>query len=182
MALSLVKIAGRTGTTQNVGGLTQRIRVSIIGEITTLPAKKEISDGTVATADELVDITDDRVYAATKGSHEWYITRDTGKVDFKINEARDTTGSVVTFEGITPGNDSVTEGNLLFAANNFIIADIETAPGEWVQIGSARFPAELKYEWSSEHNESGECGWKIKISGFETSKQKYLGAHTVSAS
>lgn len=179
MAIGLANIAGRNSRTQNVGGTTGRIRFAPISYFTTLAAKLELSDMSATDNVDFIVIDTDHAFAVGKGWHESYITRDTGKVTSKPNADRDSTGHMTTFEGMIPGADAATEAILLMAENDKLVTMIELADGQWLQLGSARFPAEMKHEWSSESNEKGERGWKISITAFDTSKAYYAGAFTM---
>jgi len=178
LILTLGNIAGPTGTTQNIGGATGRIRWSPVSSFTTIEKKAELSDSPAPTNLALINISEDHVWAATKGAYEMYITRDTGDVKFTMNQDRDTTGCEIKFEAITPGAEAATEAILVQISNDRNIFWIELADGKWVQVGSERFPAEFKYEWNSEKNGKGERGWKVMITGFESTKQYYTGAFT----
>jgi hypothetical protein len=179
MALSLDNISGPGSLKQNVGGTTGRIRFAPIPEFSVIEKKLEMSDPSASNNIDLIEISGDHTFPVGKGFYEMYITRDTGKVVSKPNSERDTTGHTATFEGMTPGADSKTEAILLLAENNKLICMIELADGKWLQLGSERFPAEMKHEWSSESNEKGERGWKVLITAFDTSKAYYTGVFTM---
>ncbi len=176
MPVALTSIQGRDARTQNVGGTTSRIRFAPVSYFATIATKKELSDMTATANSDFIQITGDHIFNTGKCFLESYITRDTGKVTSKPNADRDSTGHMTTFEGMIPGADSATEANLLMAANDKLIVLIELADGQWLQLGSERFYAEMKYEWSSENNEKGERGWKITVTAFDTSKAYYTGA------
>lgn len=177
MALTLGNIAGPSGTSQNIGGLTGRWRFAPIADFDTIAAKVEM---TTATANaELVVISDDHTFLVGKGFWESYMTRDSGKVSFKMNQDRDTTGSLATAECMIPGADPAIEAIVVQAANNKLITLWELADGRWIQLGTERFPAEMKYEWNSENNEKGERGWKVTVTAFESTKVYYEGAQTL---
>lgn len=179
MPVGLSNIAGRNSRTQNVGGTTSRIRFAPLSYFASIASKLELSDMSATDNLDFIVIDGDHTFAVGKGWHESYITRDTGKVTSKPNADRDSTGHVTTFEGMIPGADALTEAILLQAENDKLIACIELADGHWLQLGSARFYAEMKHEWSSESNEKGERGWKITITAFDTSKAYYAGAFTM---
>lgn len=180
MALVLDDITGPNGLTQNVGGTTGRIRFCPVEDFLVIAKKAEMSDSPAPTDPlDLINISDDHTFTSPKGWYESYITRDTGKVDFTMNQDRDTTGCEVKFEGMVPGAEASIDATLTLAANNKLIVEIELADGKWLQIGSQRFPAELKYSWSSENNGKGERGWKVSVTGFETTKQYYTGVFTM---
>lgn len=178
MALTLGNITGPSATTQNVGGTTGRFRFAPIADFDTIAAKTELS-GSPATNADLIEISDDHTFLTGKGWYESYVTRDTGKVEFTMNQERDTTGCEVKFEGMIPGAATANEAILTQVANDRCLFEVELASGEWVQVGSEKFPAELKYSWSSENNGKGERGWKVAITGFETTRQYYTGVHTM---
>lgn len=180
MALGLKNISGPTGTTQNVGGVTGRFRFFAIDSALSIAKKKEMDDAVPPTDnDELVNITGNHTFTSPAGMYESYITRDSGSVKFKGNDARDTSGCEVTFEGMIPGAEADVDGTLTLASNTKLIGFAELADKKWVQIGSEAFPAELKYEWQSGKNTGEGRGWKVVMSGFETTKQYYKGTFTM---
>jgi hypothetical protein len=173
LLLSLGSIAGPTGTTQNIGGTTGRIRFAPLEYFDTIEAKSELSVAT--TNASLVEISADHTFLTGKGFHECYITRDSGSAEGKMNQERDTTGMTTEYKGMTPGSDIATHSLLLQLANRKVIALIELADGQWLQLGTERFPAELKYTWKSGGNEKGYRGWELVLAAFESSNVLYSG-------
>lgn len=177
--MDLADLVGPDGNTQNIGGLTGRIRLSPIADFDTIAKKKEISDTPTPTdPKELIEITDSHAWTSGKGYREMYITRDSGKAEMEMNQARDTTGMKTTITGQTPGADSLTQGVLTIAANTKLLVLAETGDGKWIQVGSERFPAELKYKWTAGKNEGEYRGAEVTITGFESTIQYYLGTQT----
>lgn len=177
MALTLGNITGPTGTTQNIGGTTGRFRFAPIEDFDTIAEKVELN---VATAnDDLIEISDDHTFLTGKGWWEGYVTRDSGTIEMEMNQERDTTGMKAVYKARTPGAAISTHAILLQLANQKTIFMVEMADGQWVQLGSARFPAELKYKFVSGGNEKGYRGWELTAEAFDSSPAHYTGTFTM---
>ena len=178
MALTLSNVTPPTATTLNIGGTTGRIYLAAITDFLTIGVKEEMNDP-AATNSGIIEITDDHTFTSPKGFRTIYITRDSGNLEGKPNSERDTTGYLATYKGQTPGADAATASQLLQWQNIKAIVLIELADGRLRQLGSARFPAEVKTEWNSGNNEKGYRGWTITISSFESSEAEYKGIITL---
>jgi hypothetical protein len=178
--MDLDNIAGKDDNSINVGGHTGRIRISRISEMTTIQKKKELDDPTPPTTpEELVEITTNHAWAVGKGAAECYITRDEGMTELDINEVPDTNGVEAKYTGSIPGAASTAHGILTLMNNSRVIVWVELFSGEWIQIGSKRAPAELKYKWSSGKNKGTARKFSLTIIGFETTIQYYKGTFTL---
>lgn len=182
MALTLTTIAGPNGLSQNVGGTTKRFFVAKKSDFTAIIAKAEMDDAVPPTnPSELIEIDGDHTFGATKGFIEVYNTRDSGNVETSYNTERDTNGMKVVYKLKHPGLNAATLGKLVLAMNDQLICLVEMVDGKIFQIGTERFPAELKMKFMSGQNESGYRGCEIEVTGFETTPIIYSGVITMAS-
>lgn len=179
MAFALKNLLPPGRTKQNIGGFTGRMRFSEIADMDVIQAKLEISDATIVNPEEIIEITDDHTWLATKGAWEIYLTRDSGEGEAIMNQARDTTGMETKMKGMHPGADSRTLGVLTGASNIKGIAWWELADGKWMQQGTKRYPCELKYNWKSGKQQGAARTCEIEVTAFESTPVIYSGAFTL---
>jgi hypothetical protein len=165
--MDLLHIVGPTGTTQNIGGLTGRVRLTAIADMDTIVAKVELPS----------DPADEATLVTIATNHTW--SADSGKVELEMNQARDTTGVGYKYTGQTPGSAASDHAALVVATNTKLIFWAELADGTWLQFGSERFPAELKMKWSSGKNQGEYRGFEITVEAFESTFQIYTGTFTM---
>ncbi len=174
-ALTYTGLTGRTGVEDNIGGLTKRYWFAPKSYFTTIAKTKDLSDAT-ATLAELAEISADHVFAVGKGFHVNYCTRDMG--DVKYTGAGDRDGRSIPGKAnfFTPGLAINNLGIMRMLKNDELIILAELADGKIVQLGSERFPAEVRIsEGGSAKNESGVRGMMVEVDAFESGPQIYTG-------
>lgn len=179
MALNYTGLTGRQGVEDNIGGLTKRFFFAPKSYFTTISKTKDLDDPT-ATVDELSEISADHVFAVGKGFHTAYCTRDMGEVKYAGAGERDGRSIPGKATFFTPGLAIANLGQLRMLKNDELIILAELADGKLLQLGSERFPAEVRIsEGGSAKNESGVRGMMIEVDFFESGPQIYTGALTL---
>lgn len=174
-ALTYTGLTGRNGVEDNIGGLTKQFWFAPKSYFTTIAKTKDLSDATAVLA-ELSEISDDHVFASLKGFHKCYCTRDMGEVKYTGAGERD--GRSMPGKGtfFVPGLNISNLGVLRMLKNDELIILAEAADGKILQLGSERFPAEVRVsEGGSAKNESGVRGFMIEVDFFESGPQMYTG-------
>jgi hypothetical protein len=178
MALTYGGLQGPNGLEDNIGGLTKRFWFAPKSYFTTIQAVKDLSDGT-ATSTTIAEIASDHVFASGKGFHVCYCTRDMGEVKYTGAGERDGRSIVGKGTFFVPGLKSSNIGQLRMMKNDELIILAEAADGKVLQLGSVRFPAEVRVsEGGTAKNESGVRGFMIEVDAFESGPQIYTGAIT----
>lgn len=176
MAATYTGLTGLQGIEDNIGGTTKRFYFAPKGYFTTIQAVKDLSDGT-ATTTTLAEIAADHVFASGKGFHVCYCTRDMGEVKYTGAGERDGRSIVGKGTFFVPGMKNTNIGQLRMMKNDELIILAEMADGKVLQLGSARFPAEVRVsEGGTAKNESGVRGFMIEVDAFESGPQLYTGA------
>lgn len=173
--LAYVGLTGRNGVEDNIGGTTKQFWFAPKSYFTTISKTKDLSDGT-ATLSELSEISDDHVFAVGKGFHKNYCTRDMGEVKYTGAGERDGRSIPGKATFFIPGLSINNLGILRMLKNDELIILAEAADGKILQLGSERFPAEVRIsEGGTAKNESGVRGFMIEVDFFESGPQMYTG-------
>jgi len=180
MPVGYKNMAGPNPRSNNVGGLTGRIFVAPLDYFTTLQKVLDLSDLAATSETDFVTITADHVFAASKGFHKIYCTRDMGKVTMKAVGERDGRGYKIEGEIMHPGFSPEIMAWGTMGKNDRMIVLAELADGQLLQAGSEQFPCEMKFDFDAAGNESGLRGTKITFSAFSAQPQIYQGEVVIS--
>jgi len=181
MPVAYKNLRGPSSRSNNVGGTTQKFYMAPEDYFTTIAGVKDLSDITATSASEFVEITADHVFAATKGFHSFYCTRDMGAAKLTAVGERDGRGTKGEAELMIPGADADLFASMVMGKNDRWIVLVPTADGKYLQFGSSQFFAEIKYDWDAAKNESGLRGMKLTVTAFMPQPQIYSGEIVVSA-
>lgn len=175
MALNYQQVQGKANLTYNVGGFSYFL-FARKSDITTLPDPLDLEDGTAVNPEDYVEVSDDMVFAASKGFDRMNCTlkRGTGK---GVNSAeQDATGFDFTFEGFVAGINKRDLGLLQMMSNDELIVLGVTPDGKYVRLGNSKVGAFVKLEIDVATMGGGVRGTKVTVSSFDVGPVVYTGA------
>jgi hypothetical protein len=174
--MDYANLGGPNGSTDNMGGTTQRIFLAPTRHFTTV--EEPITNPT--TLAERVEIPGDHVLANGKAFTKVYCTQDKGKVELKPQGEHDGASYKQEGEFFYPGNESAAHGFADMVKNDNFIILVETpdtkTTEKYLQVGTTMFPAKIKPEFTSATNASGVRGYTFKYDAMTDKQYVYCGA------
>lgn len=162
MPVPYLNIAGPSGGTVNTGGTKGWWAFAPIAYFTAISGPLAVP---VAAAD-LVKITTAHTLAAGKVMHKVYSTLDKSKGDFETTGERDGRGLKPMFETFFPGEMPEELGTISQAMYDSHLVFVPLANGRVLQIGSADYPAEITFKYSTATLGGGVKGVTVKVETF----------------
>jgi len=177
---------------KNLGGLQGRDNLTgMRGNILIAPrryfetiAATPFFDGentSVSDVEALVKITDNHVFKAGFGFHEFYCTRDQVELMLENMGERDSRGFNVKINAKTPSFQPLVLGTARMAKNeDFIVLVQDTNNGRWFQVGSDGLEATVLFNGNSgKLGDGGYKGFDIVIESYDNVLPIYEGEITI---
>ena len=135
----------------------------------------------VADVEALVKITDNHVFKAGFGFHEFYCTRDQVELMLENMGERDSRGFNVKINAKTPSFQPLVLGTARMAKNeDFIVLVQDTNNGRWFQVGSDGLEATVLFNGNSgKLGDGGYKGFDIVIESYDNVLPIYEGEITI---
>ncbi len=170
-------LAGPSGQTDNMGGLTQ---LAYFAPITTFLSVKKPTASPTTPAD-LVTIATAHTFNSTYCFNKAYCTMNKG--DFNAEPQGETDGKSFKqkFKIFLPGSLPAAHGFAAMAKNDnflFLLEMPDSSTGGYLQVGTEMFPCKISPKFTSATNEGGVRGYEFE--GETVSPRNYIYTSTIS--
>lgn len=170
---------GPDGSTDNIGGLTNRIWYAPFSYFADGGIKdvKALDDNTVTAESEWSEISEDHEFLdPSERFAELYCTLDKGSVENTVQGDTDGRSFKMVLKGFHPGMNAGTLGFFRKAKNDRFIVLAEMADGKIIQVGSKRFCAYIvATKIGTATNSTGTRGTEFEITSMESGPMLYTG-------
>lgn len=161
---------------ENAGGLAMNIYLSHVGNFLAI---QDID--TYTNPGDYVKISSDHTFTSPAGFTKLRFVSDEHSVVANGPESRDASGYIGGLEGMVVGTDEEVTAEVLHKLQTGdIIALAETANGKYLQLGTEKFPAQLRFtEDNTGKLSEGRNGQSVRIDFKQPRKIFYSGTITL---